>query len=97
MQHRACSRLFAAFAISFVAASFAIAQNNSAPSAAKSDGKPEVKNLPDAPADSTTEGSLKVGGQTIEYRAIAGTLTVGSTDPQDAMQTPFNLILEARP
>ena len=85
MQHRACTRLFATLTISLVAASLAIAQNNPAPSAAKSDGKPEVKNLPDAPADSTTEGSLKVGGQTIEYRAIAGTLTVGSTDPQDAM------------
>ena len=81
MQHRACSRLFATLFIVFAAASLAIAQNNPAPSAPK----PEVKNLPDAPADSTTEGSLKAGGQTIEYRAIAGTLTVGSTDPQDAM------------
>ncbi len=40
---------------------------------------------PEVPADSITEGSVKVGGQSIDYRAIAGTLTVGSSDPQDAM------------
>jgi carboxypeptidase C (cathepsin A) len=34
--------------------------------------------------DSVTEGSVTVGSQTIEYRAVAGTLTVGATDPQDA-------------
>jgi carboxypeptidase C (cathepsin A) len=38
-----------------------------------------------APADSTTEGAVTVGGQPIAYRAVAGTLTVGSTDVQDAM------------
>jgi carboxypeptidase C (cathepsin A) len=36
------------------------------------------------PADSTTEGTVTVGGQTIAYRAVAGTITVGSTDAQDA-------------
>jgi carboxypeptidase C (cathepsin A) len=35
-------------------------------------------------ADSTTEGTVTVGGQQIAYRAVAGTLTVGATDPQDA-------------
>jgi carboxypeptidase C (cathepsin A) len=40
---------------------------------------------PAAPtADSTTEGTVTVGGQAIAYRAVAGTLTVGSTDAQDA-------------
>ncbi len=34
--------------------------------------------------DSTTEGTVTVGGQPIEYRAVAGTLTVGSSDAQDA-------------
>ena len=34
--------------------------------------------------DSTTEGTVTVGGQAIAYRAIAGTITVGGTDPQDA-------------
>jgi carboxypeptidase C (cathepsin A) len=34
--------------------------------------------------DSTTDGSVTVGGETINYTAVAGTLTVGSTDAQDA-------------
>jgi len=34
-------------------------------------------------ADSTTDGTVTVGGQTIAYKAVAGTLTVGSTDVQD--------------
>ncbi len=38
-----------------------------------------------APADSVTAGSVEVGGKTIEYKAVAGTLTVGANDPQDAM------------
>jgi carboxypeptidase C (cathepsin A) len=41
--------------------------------------------VPPAAPDSTTEGSVTVGGQSIAYRAIAGTITVGATDPQDAM------------
>jgi carboxypeptidase C (cathepsin A) len=38
----------------------------------------------DAAPDSTTEGSVNVGGQAIAYKAVAGTLTVGGSDPQDA-------------
>ncbi len=41
-----------------------------------------------APADSTAERTVIAGGQTIPYRAIAGTLTVGSNDVQDAMLGP---------
>ena len=37
-----------------------------------------------AQPDSTTEGTVTVGGQAIAYRAVAGTLTVGATDLQDA-------------
>ena len=37
-----------------------------------------------ATPDSTTEGTVTVGGQTIAYKAVAGTITVGGTDPQDA-------------
>jgi carboxypeptidase C (cathepsin A) len=42
---------------------------------------------PPAPVqpDSSTEGTVTVGGQAIAYRAVAGTLTVGATDQQDAM------------
>jgi carboxypeptidase C (cathepsin A) len=35
------------------------------------------------PADVTTQGAVDAGGQHIAYTAIAGTLTVGSTDAQD--------------
>ena len=37
------------------------------------------------PADSITSGSVTVGGQPIAYRAVAGTITVGATDQQDAL------------
>ena len=69
----------AAISICFVA-SLACAQGSGS-------AKPEAKNggQPEVPADSITEGSVKVGGQAIEYRAVAGTITVGSSDPQDAM------------
>jgi carboxypeptidase C (cathepsin A) len=46
-------------------------------SAAKADEK-------SAPADVTTEGAVDAGGQHIAYSAIAGTITVGATDAQDA-------------
>jgi carboxypeptidase C (cathepsin A) len=47
-------------------------------------GTPQTP-APPAPADSTTEGTVTVGGQAIPYRAVAGTLTVGSTDALDAL------------
>ena len=50
-------------------------------SAEKTSDKP-VENAP--PADSTTEGTVAAGGQHIAYTAIAGTLTVGATDVDDA-------------
>ncbi len=55
--------------------------------------KPEAK-VPDSksdgparrsPPDSTTENSVTIGGQKISYEAVAGTITVGSTDAYDAM------------
>lgn len=36
------------------------------------------------PADSTTQGTVDIGGQRIAYTAVAGILTVGSTNAQDA-------------
>lgn len=56
----------------------ALAQDNKA--ATKSD-KPAEAALP---PDSTTQGAIEVGGQHISYTAIAGTITVGSNDDQDA-------------
>jgi carboxypeptidase C (cathepsin A) len=43
---------------------------------------------PALPPDSTTQGAIEVGGQHIAYTAIAGTITVGSTDEQDAQLGP---------
>ena len=44
----------------------------------------EKRGIP-LPPDSVTEGSVSVeGGKAIAFRAVAGMLTVGSTDPQDA-------------
>lgn len=40
---------------------------------------------PQAAADSTTEGTVTVAGQVIAYKAVAGTLTVGSSEGQDAL------------
>ena len=37
-----------------------------------------------APEEVTTQGAVEAGGQHIAYNAIAGILTVGSTDTQDA-------------
>src|SRR5215472_5448467 len=46
-----------------------------------------------APADSTTEGTVTVSGQVIAYRAVAGTITVGSSDAQDATVGPDGKLL----
>ena len=40
---------------------------------------------PEVFAPSKTEGTVEIEGKTIAYTAIAGTLTVGATDEQDAM------------
>ena len=80
MFHRVCSRWIVMFTIGFVAVSFAIAENN-AP--AKTEARTAAQ--PDGPTDSASEGSVKVSGQSIDYRAVAGTITVGASDAQDAM------------
>ncbi|MGC1297799.1 MAG: peptidase S10 [Alloacidobacterium sp.] len=51
--------------------------------------KPTLPPAAPAPApDSTTEGSVTAGGAQIAYRAVAGTITVGATDEQDAQLGP---------
>ena len=64
---------------------------------ATKDEKVVVAGTPVAPApaptpDSTTDGTVTVGGQTIAYRAVAGTLMIGATDVDDA-----TLDLEGKP
>jgi carboxypeptidase C (cathepsin A) len=46
---------------------------------------PETPKPAPAPVDSTTDGTVTVGGKNIAYKAIAGFITVGSSDAQDAM------------
>ncbi len=84
-----CSRRasFASLAMTAVLtiSSIAIAQEKpeekpATPSAAAA---PHTAAPPTTP-DSTTEGTVNIGGQSIAYRAIAGTITVGGSDPQDA-------------
>jgi carboxypeptidase C (cathepsin A) len=43
---------------------------------------------PALPPDSTTQGAIEAGGQHIPYTAIAGTITVGSTDSDDSQLGP---------
>lgn len=44
----------------------------------------EPTKSPALPADSITDGTVTVGGKSIAYKAVAGLLRVGSTDPVDA-------------
>src|SRR5947209_5379628 len=46
-------------------------------------GTPEIQ-APLPVPDSTTEATVTAGGQTIAYKAIAGSIVVGSTDDQDS-------------
>ena len=81
-----CAGVLAASAVSTLGAAAQEKKDNDK----KKDEKVVVAGTPAAPVatvepDSTTEGSVTVGGQAIAYKAVAGTLTVGSTDAQDAM------------
>jgi carboxypeptidase C (cathepsin A) len=65
------------------------AQNDTASTKDASSDKAEDKTRDKAaekplPPDSTTQGTVDVGGQHVAYTAVAGTLTVGATDVQDA-------------
>ncbi len=57
---------------------------------AQDGGKPAHEASPPliaSPLDSQTAGAVTVNGQRISYRAVAGTIVVGSSDAQDAMLT----------
>jgi carboxypeptidase C (cathepsin A) len=68
-------------------AGFAVGSSLQLP--ALDDKKPEkaaeAPEAPGSPADSITEGTVTVGGQAIAYKAVAGTLTVGANNSQDAL------------
>src|ERR1700761_8747275 len=52
------------------------------------DDNPPAKATPPINPDSTTDGSISVGGQRIAYQAVAGTITVGATEDADAQLGP---------
>jgi len=83
VMNRRFAVLIAAASLFFV--SSALAEDD------KTAAKPATADKPaeaTAPADSTTQGAIDVGGQHIAYTAIAGTITVGSNDGQDAQLGP---------
>lgn len=70
----------AALLATLIASNAALAQDKSEPKR-----EAEVRSSAPTPApDSVTEGTVTVEGQSIAYKAVAGTLTVGSNDVQDA-------------
>lgn len=76
----------ALFALTLLAPSAVLqGEDDKAKADTKSDSKPDTK-AAEKPAatEVTTQGSVDVSGQHILYSAIAGTITVGATDPQDA-------------
>src|ERR1039458_2896893 len=80
---RISTRLFAAtFAMALLPVSTLVRAQDDAKPAAKTD-KPAEKA---SPSEVTTQGTIDAGGEHIAYSAIAGTLTVGATDVQDAQQ-----------
>ncbi len=85
--YRRFAVLLAAASLLFVGSACAQDDKTAAKSATteKATEKPAEATLP---ADSTTQGAIDVGGQHIAYTAIAGTITVGSTDSQDAQLGP---------
>jgi carboxypeptidase C (cathepsin A) len=65
------------------------------PSTIRAQEKPAAKPAPaekaaesPLPPDSTTQGSVQVSGQHIDYTAVAGIITVGATDEEDAQLDP---------
>lgn len=85
MRKRSCRFLATwGLAIALVSAMTAFCQDKPADNAAKNDHS----QTPSQQTPSTTSGTVDVEGKTIAYTAIAGTLTVGATDAQDAMIGP---------
>ena len=81
-----CSRGRAAGLTLFVAAAstlscLALAQEK--PNEKGGESKPGMASTIALP-DSITEGTVTIGGQPVAYRAVAGTITVGATDQEDA-------------
>jgi len=78
---RFCSRTLAVLVCTAILTACALsrAQDDKTKTESKPAEKPAATQ-----SDSTTQGSVTVGGQQIQYNAIAGTITVGATDAEDA-------------
>jgi carboxypeptidase C (cathepsin A) len=79
--YRFSAALLAA-SLSFAPALLSAEDDTPADKPAEKTAEKTVEKAP--PAEVTTQGTVDTGGQHIAYTAIAGTLTVGSTDVQDA-------------
>jgi carboxypeptidase C (cathepsin A) len=76
----------AAFVASLLVLPTCVHADDDAPAAKAATAEKAAEKAP--PADATTQGTVDVGGQHIAYTAVAGTLTVGGTDTQDAQLGP---------
>jgi carboxypeptidase C (cathepsin A) len=88
MQPAAIHRLSSLCCLSIMIGTFALAQDHHAEkttTTTTTTSAPEPLKPAASALDSTTEGTVTVGGKSIAYKAVAGLLTVGSTDSQDAM------------
>lgn len=74
------SLALAVFASALVLCNFGAAQDKD--KAKDKEAGPAAQTV--APPDSTTQGTITIAGETVVYQAVAGTITVGSTDAQDA-------------
>jgi carboxypeptidase C (cathepsin A) len=72
----------AALAVSLFAMPACVLAEDDAPAAKTTAADKTPEKAP--PADVTSQGSVDAGGQHIVYNAVAGSLTVGSSDVQDA-------------
>ncbi len=82
MRISSCLLAAAAAAALFALPGFAKAEDDTTP--AKPGANTTEKPTPAPSADVTTPGAIDAGGQHIAYNAIAGIITVGATDAQDA-------------
>jgi carboxypeptidase C (cathepsin A) len=86
MQRAAISRFSSLCLLSLsVTAAFAQEHHDKVTTTSTTTVAPETAKPTALPPDSTTEGSVTVGGKSIAYKAVAGLITVGANDSQDAM------------
>ncbi len=78
------SRLLPTCLLLLLVIPIAAAQEAAKETPANPPAKDDAKPTPIVPKDSTTQGSVTVGGHVINYQAIAGTIVVAATNDADA-------------